>query len=74
MILNANNKEDCQYEIFDANGKRLNFVIRADTETGEIVVPARNSDGKFYYDGYGELVKEILNVPAPLKIVKYEKN
>lgn len=72
MILDANNREDCKYELFDANGERLNFVIRADTETGEIVVPSKNSEGKYYYDGYGELVTETLYVPAPLKAVKHE--
>lgn len=72
MILDANNREDCKYELFDANGKRLNFVIRANTETGEIVVPSKNNEGKFYYDGYGELVTENITAPAPLKAIKYE--
>lgn len=72
MILDANNKEDCQYEIFDANGERLNFVIRANTLTGEIVIPAKNSRGKFYYDGYGDLVTETIFVPYPLKVIKHE--
>lgn len=72
MILDANIKDHLNYELFDANGNKLDYVIRADTETGEIVVPSKNSEGKFYHDGYGDLVTETVFVPAPLKAIKHE--
>lgn len=35
MILKV--PEDCNYEVFDANGIRLEYLVWCDTETGEAV-------------------------------------
>jgi len=36
VILDVNISDYYSYELFDANGNRLDYVVRADTETGEI--------------------------------------
>lgn len=72
MILDANNKEDCQYEIFDANGNRLDYVVRADTETGQIERYIFDGCGKPSVDGYGDYLTETVFVPYPLKVIKHE--
>jgi len=73
MILKV--PEHCLYSVFDANGYPLNWVVWADTETGEAVYIVKEEDNKtkMVINEAGELVAatEWKQHPAPLT---YKKN
>ena len=73
MILDVNISDHYKYELFDANGNRLDYVVRADTETGQIE--------RYVLDGSGKpsptifpikFLTEIVFVPYPLKVIKHD--
>ena len=68
MILSVQNDRPCQ--VFDANGKPLEYVVWCDTETGEavhLVIPLEEVVGE---DGTPEARKEWRQHPAPLSFVR----
>ena len=69
MILKV--PDDCQCDVFDANGKSLEYVVWCDTDTGEavhIVMPPEAVAGE---DGTLEARKEWRQHPAPLTFVRH---
>lgn len=72
MILDVRIDDHYKYELFDANGNRLDYVVRADTETGRITRVLWGDMGKPRVNEYGEWLFEEINVPAPLKVIKHE--
>lgn len=72
MILDANIKDHLNYELFDANGNRLDYVIWADTETGQIVKYVLDGSGKPPLTIGGEPLTETVFVPYPLKAIRHE--
>jgi len=68
VILSVPN--DCQCQVFDSNGKPLEYVVWCDTETGEavhIVIPIEAVAGE---DGTLEAQKEWRQHPPPLTFVR----
>lgn len=72
MILDVKIAGHYKYELFDANGNRLDYVIYADTETGRIERYIFDGCGKPSVDGYGDYLTETIFVPYPLKVIKHE--
>jgi len=71
MILDIKIAGHHNYELFDADGNKLQYVVWADTESGRIKRCVMNS-GKPRVNEYGEWLFEELNVPAPLKAIKHD--
>lgn len=68
MILKV--PDDCPCDVFDADGKLLEYAVWCDTETGEavhIVMPFEIVSGD---DGTRECRKERRQHPAPLTFVR----
>ena len=72
MILDVKAKEHYKYELFDANGARLDYVVWADTENGQIVRYVLDGSGKPPLSIGGEPLTETVFVPYPLKAIKHE--
>ena len=72
MILDVKIAGHYKYELFDANGNRLDYVVRADTETGQIERYVLDGSGKPPLTIGGELLTEIVFVPCPLKVINHE--
>ena len=72
MILDVKIAGHYKYELFDANGNRLDYVVRADTETGQIERYVLVGSGKPPLTIGGELLTEIVFVPCPLKVINHE--
>ena len=72
MILDVNIKDHYKYELFDANGNKLDYVVWADTETGQIVRYILDGSSKPPISIDGEYLTETVFVPYPLKTIKYE--
>ena len=73
MILDVNIFDHYNYELFDANGNRLDYVVRADTETGQIERYVLDGSGKAISHYRGEnFLTEIVFVPYPLKAIKHD--
>ena len=70
MILDFNISDHYNYELFDANGNRLDYVVRADTETGQIERYVLDESGKPPRTIEEKLLTEIVFVPYPLKTIK----
>lgn len=70
MILDVNIDGHYNYELFDANGTKLDYVIWADTETGQIVRYTLDGSGKPPLAISGEPLTETVFVPYPLKAIK----
>ena len=71
MILDVNIFDHYNYELFDANGNRLDYVVRADTETGQIERYVLDGSGKPSSTIEGrKFLTEIVFVPYPLKAIK----
>lgn len=73
MILNANNKDHHKYMVFDADNNELKYLVGADTETGLIERLLFDDNGKPKIDEDGNVLTEVTNVPAPLKLVDMTK-
>ena len=73
MILDVKIAGHYKYELFDANGNRLDYVVWADTETGQIERYIMNENKEPQRDNWGELMTEIVSVPSPLRAIKYEE-
>lgn len=73
MILNANNKDHHKYMVFDADNNELKYLVGADTETGLIERLLFDEDGKPKRDEDGNVLTEVTNVSAPLKLVDMTK-
>ena len=71
MILDAKIAGHNRYELFDANGNKLQYVLWADTETGRIKRWVMDN-GKPRVNEYGEWLSEEINVPSPLKAIKHD--
>lgn len=71
MILDVKIAGHHNYELFDANGTRLDYVIWADTENGQIERYIMNNKEP-QRDNWGEPLTEIVSVPFPLKVIKHE--
>jgi len=71
MILDVNILGHYSYELFDANGNRLDYVVRADTETGQIERYVLDGSGKLPSTIEEKLLTEIVFVPYPLKAIKH---
>lgn len=72
MILDIKTRGHYKYELFDANGNRLDYVVWADTETGQIVRYILDGSGKPPLTIGGEFITETVFVPYPLKAIKHE--
>jgi len=75
MILKV--PEHCSYSVFDAHGNPLNWVVWADTETGEAFhLIIENGKTKPVMNEDGELVAatERKQHPTPLTYKKLSKN
>jgi hypothetical protein len=72
VILDVNISDYYSYELFDANGNRLDYVVRADTETGQIERYVLDGSGKPSRTIEGKLLTEIVFVPYPLKAIKHD--
>ena len=72
MILDINIAGHYNYELFDANGNRLDYVIWADTENGQIVRYILDGSSKPPLSIGGEPLTETVFVPYPLKAIKHE--
>lgn len=72
MILDIHIKGHHKYELFDANGARLDYVIWANTETGQIERYVLDGSGKPPLTIGGEPLTETVFVPYPLKAIKHE--
>ena len=72
MILDVKIAGHYNYELFDANGNRLDYVVRADTETGQIERYVLDESGKPPLTIGGKLLTEIAFVPCPLKVINHE--
>ena len=57
-------------KVFDANGVELRWVLRCDTETGEVEQHATDPEtGKIQIDiAKGEIVQQTKFYPAPLRV------
>ena len=71
MILDAKIAGHNKYELFDAHGNKLQYVLWADTETGRIKRWVIDND-KPRVNEYGEWLSEEINVPYPLKAIKHD--
>lgn len=56
-------------KVIDANGKKVPFCIKANTETGECKVYVTDENGKLVTDDY-EIRKKTVFLPAPLLFVE----
>ena len=72
MILDVKIAGHHNYELWDANGARLDYVVWADTETGQIVRYVLDGSSKPPLSMDGEYLTETVFVPYPLKAIKYE--
>lgn len=72
MILDVKIADHYKYELFDADGNKLQYVVWADTETGQIERYIMNDNKECLRDDYGELITEVVSVPYPLKAIKHE--
>lgn len=73
MILNSNNKDHHKYMVFDADNNELKYLVGANTETGLIERLLFDENGKPKRDEYGNVLTEVTNVSAPLKLVDMTK-
>jgi hypothetical protein len=60
------------YELFDANNNRLDYVVRADAETGQIERYVLDGSGKLPLTIDEKPLTETVFVPYPLKVIKHE--
>ena len=62
--------------LYDANGVQIHYAVWADTDTGEVVVLCRDSDGRIEPatddSGRETVKKEWQQHPAPLRLVPME--
>lgn len=72
MILDIKTKDHHKYELFDANGNKLDYVIWADMETGRIERYVLDGSGKPPLSIGGEFLTETVFVPYPLKAIKHD--
>lgn len=72
MILDIRIAGHYKYELFDANGNKLDYVVWADTETGQIVRYILDGSGQFLTIE-GEPMIETVFVPYPLKAIKHDQ-
>ena len=71
MIIDwSSGEERRSAKVFDANGEEYHSILWCDTESGELYRHTLN-DGKPIMDKYGDLLTELITVPAPLRVEFY---
>jgi len=72
MYLNWEADEDpplAPCHVLDANGKEYSDVLNCDTESGQIIVFAKDAADNALFDQWQDRARAVINAPAPLKVI-----